>query len=249
MIDAISWLSLAAFLILVVGGFVKGVTGLGLPAVGMGLLTFFMTPAEGAAIMILPSLLTNVWQAVSGPDLRGLLGRLWPLFAAVFIVTILSSGLIASNSGMAINAALGMALAAYALVNLTRPRLDLPRRAEPFVGPAIGVATGVVTGATGVFVIPSGPYIASLGLSRDELVQALGLSFTCSTIALAIGLAVHGALSVDSIPASLLAVVPALIGVSAGGWLRRRIDQQRFRFWFFVCLGLLGLQIFWKSVS
>lgn len=238
-----------ALAILVLAGFVKGVTGLGLPAVAMGLLTFLMTPAEAAALMVLPSLVTNIWQSLAGPELRALLSRLWPMLAAIFVVTIFASGLIAANNGALINAGLGLALTAYALLSLTRPSLSLPRRAEPVVGPAIGVATGVVTGATGVFVIPSGPYLASLGLSRDALVQALGLSFTVSTTALGIGLAWHGAIAVDSLPRSIFAVVPALAGVAAGAWIRRRIDEKRFRFWFLVSLGLLGLQIFWRSIS
>ncbi len=37
----------------------------------------------------------------------------------------------------------------------------------------------------GVFAIPAVPYIGALGLSKDELIQALGLSFTVWTIALA----------------------------------------------------------------
>jgi len=238
-----------ALAILVIGGFVKGVTGLGLPAVAMGLLTFLMTPAEAATLMVLPSLVTNVWQSVTGPEFKALVRRLWPMLGAIFVVTILSSGLIAANSGALVGAGLGLALAAYATLSLTRPALALPRRAEPVVGPTIGIATGVVTGATGVFVIPSGPYIASLGLSRDALVQALGLSFTCSTIALGIGLAWHGAMAAEAVPRSLVAVLPALAGVAAGTWLRRRIDQQRFRFWFFVSLGLLGLHIFWRAVG
>lgn len=249
MADTLLTLSLTGFLIFVVAGFVKGVTGLGLPTVAMGLLTFLMTPAEAAALMILPSLLTNVWQAVAGPDLRALAARIWPMLAAIFIVSILSSGLIAANDGTLINAGLGFVLALYAAISLAGPNFHLSRKAEPVAGPLVGAATGVLTGATGIFVIPSGPYLASLGLSRDQLVQALGLSFTCSTLALGAGLVWHGALDAGSLPGSLLAVLPALIGVAAGGWLRQRVDQQRFRFWFFICLGLLGVQIFWRALG
>jgi uncharacterized membrane protein YfcA len=48
----------------VLAGFVKGVIGLGLPTVGMGLLAIVMTPAQAAALLVAPSFITNVWQAV-----------------------------------------------------------------------------------------------------------------------------------------------------------------------------------------
>jgi uncharacterized protein len=49
-----------------VAGFAKGVIGLGLPTIAMGLLAIVMPPIEAAAILILPSLLTNAWQMVAG---------------------------------------------------------------------------------------------------------------------------------------------------------------------------------------
>lgn len=80
--------------------------------------------------------------------------------------------------------ALGAVLAAYALLALFLPRLAVPVSLERVLSPVIGAITGVLTGATGVFVVPAVPYLSALGLSKDELVQALGLSFTVSTVAL-----------------------------------------------------------------
>ena len=62
----------------VLAGFVKGVIGLGLPTVAMGLLAVVMTPAQAAALLTLPSFLTNVWQAM-GPGFLPLLRRVWPM--------------------------------------------------------------------------------------------------------------------------------------------------------------------------
>src|SRR5262247_2309149 len=47
-------------------GFVKGVIGLGLPTVSIGLLGLLMTPAQAAAILVVQSLVTNIWQAAVG---------------------------------------------------------------------------------------------------------------------------------------------------------------------------------------
>ena len=66
----------AAFLL---AGFIKGVIGLGLPTVSMGLLAVTMPPAQALAIVIVPAIVTNIWQTFVGPYLRDIVRRLWPL--------------------------------------------------------------------------------------------------------------------------------------------------------------------------
>ena len=118
--------------------------------------------------------------------------------------------------------------------------LQVAARHEAWLGPLVGAITGLVTGATGVFVIPAVPYLQAIGLERDALIQALGLSFTVSTIALAVGLLRVDAWQMDSVWISLLALVPALIGMQAGQWLRQRTAAATFRSVFFAGLLLLG---------
>src|ERR1700716_3252003 len=78
-------------------GFVKGVIGLGLPRISMGLLAIVMPPIEAAAILILPSLLTNVWQMVAGPSLWAVVRRLWPTMLAVCLGTWAGVGLMTGH--------------------------------------------------------------------------------------------------------------------------------------------------------
>src|SRR3954471_20590958 len=80
MLETVVLVVTAVFLL---AGFVKGVIGLGLPTVVVGLLGAVMPPSEAAALLVLPSLVTNVWQLVAGPDIRSLLRRLWPMMAGV----------------------------------------------------------------------------------------------------------------------------------------------------------------------
>jgi uncharacterized membrane protein YfcA len=83
------------------------------------------------------------------------------------------------------------------------------------------------------------PYLGALGLGKDELIPALGLSFTVSTVALALTLAGNGAFQSAAAGASLLALAPALLGMVFGGWVRGRVSERVFRRCFF--LGLLAL--------
>jgi uncharacterized membrane protein YfcA len=221
-----------------VAGFVKGVIGLGLPTVAVGLLGLIMAPAQAAALIVIPSLVTNVWQLAAGRRLLALIRRLWTMMLGICVGTAAGGGLLAGDTERA-TFALGLALILYAAVGLASARMHVPDRLERWLSPMIGAATGLVTAATGVFVIPAVPYLQALGLEKDELVQALGLSFTVSTVALAAVLANEGLFHLSFAGASLLALVPASAGMLIGQWLRNRIRPEAFRLWFF--LGLLAL--------
>ncbi len=224
-------------------GLVKGVTGMGLPTVAMGLLGSVMTPASAAALLVLPSFVTNVWQMLDGARLAVLLRRLWPMMIAIVVGTLAASPLLAGKGSNLATLGLGVVLAAYAAISLLTPSIPVASRAERWLSPVVGLVTGCITGATGVFVIPAVPYLQALRLDRDELVQALGLSFTVSTVALASALVLQDAFHAGALAASALAIVPALLGMSIGKFLRERMSQMAFRRWFFICLFLLGLQV------
>jgi uncharacterized membrane protein YfcA len=227
----------------VVAGFVKGVTGMGLPTVAMGILGTLMLPAQAAAVLLLPSFITNVWQLFAGPGVRALAKRLWPMMAGIVVGTLAAASFIAGGGGVWAVAGLGVALTLYALAGLMAWRFSVPPRHERWLSPAIGAVTGVVTGGTGVFVIPAVPYLQGLALKKEDLVQALGLSFTVSTIALAIGLVSENAFAIRDLRESLFAVIPALIGMFIGQRVRGRISPESFRRWFFICLLALGIQL------
>lgn len=224
-------------------GLVKGVTGMGLPTVAMGVLGALISPLAAAALLLIPSLVTNIGQGLTGPGLGALLRRLWPMLLAIALGTGLGSAMLTGGDPRLTTRALGAALVAYALFTLCVSQLRVPARAEPVLSPLAGAATGVVSGATGVFVIPAVPYLQALGLARDDLVQALGLSFTVSTLALGAGLAWHGALRADQLALSALAVVPALAGMWCGQRIRARVSPGMFRRGFLVCLLLLGAEM------
>jgi uncharacterized protein len=245
---AISWRMDAPVLTLgftlatfVLAGFVKGVIGIGLPTVAMGLLAMMATPAEAASLVVVPSFVTNVWQLAVGPGLAPLLRRLWPMLLGTCAGAAAGAGLLAGAQSARPTVALGVALVLYAALGLTSVAFSVPARAEPWLSPLVGAATGIVTAATGVYVIPAVPYLQALGLDKDELVQACGLSFTVSTVALAGVLAHDGVLDTSVAGASLLALAPALAGMALGQWVRSR--PELFRLCFLAALLGLGAHL------
>jgi uncharacterized protein len=231
------------FAVFVLAGLIKGVLGLGLPTVAVALLSLAMVPAEAAAILVVPSLVTNVWQLAVGPNLVPLLKRMATMMLGVCVGVALGAGLLTGSDSQRASMLLGLALVLYAISGFMSVRMSVPPRAEPWLSPVTGVATGVVTAATGVFVIPSVPYLQALGLDKDDLVQALGISFTVSTLALAVVLANDGTLSASVAGVSLFALLPALVGMWIGQHVRSKIRAETFRRWFFVGLLLLGVHL------
>lgn len=229
--------------VFVLAGLVKGVIGLGLPTIAVGLLSLFMAPAQAAAWMLVPSLLTNVWQVAAGPNLRPLARRLATMLAGIAIGTVLGSGIITGASAGHASVALGVVLMVYAGLGLSPLRPRVPARAEPFLSPLVGLATGVVSAGTGIFVMPSVPYLQALGLEKDDLVQALGITFLVATVALGIGLFREGVLAGGTALTSLWMLAPALLGMALGQAIRARISPAAFRTWFMIGLMVLGAHL------
>jgi uncharacterized membrane protein YfcA len=223
-----------------IAGVVKGAIGLGLPTIAMGLLSLFMPPAHAAAALVIPSFVTNVWQLAVGPSFRPLVKRLAPMLGFVCVGVWLGFAVLPLGHSSVARVGLGAALALYACLGLSKIEFAAPRRAEPALSIVVGLATGFITAATGVFVIPAVPYLQALGLPKDELVQALGLSFTVSTIALGAGLAGEGLLAAAFGWNALWAVIAAMAGMAFGQWIRSRIDAATFKNTFFWSLLLLG---------
>ncbi len=230
----------------VTAGLVKGVVGLGLPAVALGLLGLVMPPAQAAALMLFPSFVTNVWQMLVGPALRTLLPRLWTMHVGLIVGTIWGPVSIATLDVRTASAGLGAALLVYAVLGLGSIRFAVAPRRQRWVSPIVGLLTGAAAAATGVFVFPMVPYLQGMGLKRDELVQAIGLSFTLSTVALGGRLAADGAISATTFTLGASVAVPlfaALAGMAIGQAVRGRMSESVFRRVFFAGLLLMALYL------
>jgi uncharacterized protein len=229
----------AVVAVFTLAGVVKGVIGLGLPTIAMGLLGSLMAPGQAAAVLIVPALLTNAWQMWDGPPLMMLLRRLWPMLVCALLGTLPAAGILTQANVRLTTALLGLILIAYALIGLTGVHFKVSRRAEGVLGPLVGLTTGLINGATGIFVIPGVPYVQALDFGKDELVQALALSAFVSSIALALGLGLNNGLGGAIALPAMVALMAAFAGMAIGKALRSRLSVAVFRR--SVLVGLLAL--------
>ncbi|ANW06083.1 sulfite exporter TauE/SafE family protein [Bradyrhizobium icense] len=240
MFDSLLILIAAAFLL---AGFIKGVIGLGLPTVSMGLLAVTMPPAQAIAIVIVPAIVTNIWQTFGGPYLRDIMRRLWPLMAGTVAGIWLNAGLLTGPYAPYGTVILGTLLVIYAILGLSKLHFKVARRNEKWVGGIVGLITGVVSAATGVQVIPSMPYLQAIGMEKDELVQALGVFFTVATVALAFNLTTAGLMTAATALPGAVAMVASFAGMFIGQAVRNRMQPDVFRRWFLIAMILLGLYL------
>jgi uncharacterized protein len=221
-------------------GIVKGVLGMGLPTFAMGFLGLLMPVPQAAGLLTVPSLATNLWQGLAGGALRVLVRRLWSLQLGIAAGVGCAAWLPPADDRLG-RLLLGGCLLAYGLSGLAGWRLRATTPSwERAAAPLAGVITGVITALTGVFVLPAVPYLQSLQLDRHQLAQALGLSFTTSTLALAVLLFAKGELDLGGSVQSSLALAPALAGMFVGQKLRQDMSEPVFRRSFFAGLVLLG---------
>jgi uncharacterized membrane protein YfcA len=227
----------------IVAGIAKGAIGMGMPPIAIGLMSFAVPLESAIAIMVVPTMVTNIWQAIYGGGFRPLMRRFGSM-AATATVGILAVGYLLSDLGSPGTAGwVGVLLVLYSLIALTPYRPRVPRRAEPWANPLIGLASGAVAGTTGVAAVPFLPYMQSLDMDRHELVQALGIMFIFITGMLAVSLALHGAYHLTTSVAGIAAVAPTMVGVWLGQHARRRLSAETFRRIFIFGMLGVGLQL------
>ena len=240
MVEPLLMFIAAAFLL---AGFVKGVIGLGLPTVSMGLLAVAMPPSHALAIVIVPAIITNIWQTFAGHYLRDIIRRLWPLMAGTALGIRLNAGMLTGSYARYGTVFLGILLVIYAAIGLRKFVFSVAPRDEKWIGGIVGLITGAISAATGVQVIPSMPFMQAIGMEKDELVQALGVYFTVATIALAFNLTSEGLISAATALPGSIAMATSFAGMFIGQALRSRMQSDTFRRWFLIAMIFLGIYL------
>ncbi len=227
----------------IIAGVVKGAAGMGLPPTAIALMTLVLPLPEALALMTVPTIITNLWQALYGGHFRAMLRRFW-----LMGVLMAAGVLIAARSLKALGSPtsagwLGVLLVLFSLSALTAWRPRVNPASEVWANPLCGLVSGLVGGVTGIAAVPFLPYMQSLQILRDELVQGLGIMFVIFTAALTLALWDVGALSGGNLAGAALATIPTMAGVWLGQKLRSAISPEAFRRMFLVVLLGLGLNL------
>ncbi|MEE8516043.1 MAG: sulfite exporter TauE/SafE family protein [Alphaproteobacteria bacterium] len=243
----LSILALAAT-VLVLGGAIKGVFGVGLPMVTVPLLASFIPLAEAVALMYIPVLLSNLWQACQGGYYRKSFQRFWPMMFFLVGGTWLGAmTLVTVDAGILI-LFLGILVCFFAVLNLVQTDFRIPHRHELWLSLLVGLIAGYFSGIA----LHAGPpmivFLVALHLPKDEFIGSIALAYMTVLIPIGFLYVFYGVLTADLMPMALAATVLVFLGLGLGQWLRGKIDQERFRKGLLIMLLLIGLNLVREAV-
>lgn len=218
-----------AFIVFFLAAGLKGVTGLGFSTLALPLLAWFVEPVMAIAVVLLPSVFSNLLVMVQAGHWREAMRRFWPLYLASLPGLLLGFGLLVRVEAAWSRWALGAVLVVYCAWALAAPAWRCPPRWAGSLAWPAGFLTGVVGGLTGSQVMPVLPYLMALQPPRELLVQASNLSFTLSSLVMIGLLGGSGALDAGVLALSVLGLLPVALGVWAGGRVRRGLPEADFR--------------------
>lgn len=231
------------------GGIVKGVIGLGFPIVVLAFLAATIGLQEAMGLLIVPGVVTNIWQALSGPAFGAVIRRIWTLLIASIAGIWLGVQILGAANPAWLTAILGGLLFMYSAVSLMRPQIPAPRKHERWLSPVIGATAGMMFGMTGSYMVPGVVYVQALGLSRDHFVQALGIIFCIIMAALALFMSQNRLLPLDVALMSAGGLIPIVLGMAIGQHYRRRLSEERFRTFLFIALCVAGAYMIVRSLA
>jgi uncharacterized protein len=233
---------------LLVAGIIKGATGLGYASCALPFLAMAMGLKQAISLVMLPAMASNFLIICMTPHRVETLRRFWPLYIAAIPGIIAGIYLLVWFGQRIPTISLGILIVAYSAFSIARPTMTIPKKFESPLQVPVGLLNGFFTGLTGSQVLPFLPYILGLQLDPDRTTQAVNMAITIWSGVTLIALYQSGVASRGLLIASVLALVPALLGIYLGSICRSMIPAQQYRLVVQVVLGFLGLSLVARQV-
>ncbi len=223
--------------------FLKGLTGLGFVSLCLPIISSFIDIRVAIPLVIIPSLSSNVMVIVQTRRFGESIRRFWLLYVSALPGIYVGVSILNATGNYLGRTVLGAASIAYSLFLLLNINFTIGRKYERYLSFPIGVVNGTLSGLTGTQVMPMLPYLISLRLHRDLLINAINLGFPISMLALMALLHKFDLLSLEIIRISVFGIVPVAAGVYLGGRLRYLFSEDRYRIAVLLILLLIGINL------
>lgn len=243
--DVILWCCFA----LLLGGAVKGVVGVGLPMIAVPLMSFVLPAYVAAALLVLPVFPANIVQARAGGSIWQKIKRFWPLTIGIAAGTFASAPLLIAANPKVLQFIVACLVGLYALQRIRKRDITIKPERERTAGLLMGLFCGGIGGITMLIGPLVAVYMAALKLERDVFVGSIALIYLVTTLSIGLALASVDQLTPNLIAASLLACIPATIGVVSGAYCRKFVSQAVFEQLLTVLILAISLSMFYRALS
>ena len=229
----------------VFAGFIKGAVGFALPMIMISGLGSFLSPEIALATLILPSLATNLWQALRNGFAAALASaQQFKLYIGILLIFIAGSAqLVLLLPESALFLILGAPVTLFAFAQLIGWKLEIRpihrRRAEII----IASIAGFIGGLSGIWGPQTVAYLTAINTPKVEHVRVQGVVYAAGGIVLLVAHVNSGVLNAQTVPLSAAMILPAMIGMIIGFRVHDRMDQQKFRRATLAVLVIAGLNL------
>ena len=239
------WALLAACVVMLFAGFVKGAIGFAMPLILIAVLPSFMPAQVALAALIFPVLTTNVQQSLRqglAPAMAS--GRkFWRIIVMTMAGILVTAPFVVVLPQEVMFLLLGSAVLLFALLQLSGWTPDIPSRWRGPVELATGFVGGLYGGISGVWGPPSIVYLLAVKVEKTEMVRVMSVIFTMGAVVLTLAHLRSGVLNAETAVLSAIMLVPAWIGMAIGYRAHDRMDQARFKRWTLILLALSALNL------
>ena len=238
------------FFALFCGGLIKGTLGVGTPLLTVPLMALVMPVQMAVALMAIPVVVANLWQASRVEQLLSVAGRFWPAFLAILAGTFIGVRVLLAIDERSLLMFVGIIVISFTLLQASSYRFNLPQAWEKPAGVVFGLSSGIIGGVSSMF----GPmliiYLVSVrGLGKDRFVGAISFLYLAAVVPWALTLYWFGILDTPMLFLSAAATVPVAAGLIIGQQFRGRVSDQRFQRLVLVVLLASGGTMLWRAFS
>ena len=242
------WIVAWCFFALWCGGFIKGALGVGTPLLTVPMMALVLPPQMAIAIMAIPVVVANLWQFAQADRSIGVIKRFWPTFIAILIGTWIGVNILATIDEQTLLVVVGIAVIAFAILQISHYRLHLPDSKVKPAGLFFGGASGLIGGVCSFF----GPmlivYLISIrNMNKDQFVSTISFLYVSAVIPWTINLYIYDILDHERLVFSTLATIPVTIGLLLGQRIRKWISDERFQYLIIGILIVSGLSMLWRA--
>jgi len=226
-------------------GLIKGITGFAMPMILVSGLSTVTSPELAIAGMILPTVATNVWQALRGGLAATIeaMRAFWVYLGIVVVFIAIGAQVVLLMSDRVLFLVVGLPVTAFSLMQLVgwKPRLDSSARRRIEV--PVAVFAGFIGGISGTWGPPTVLYLTALETPKALQVRIQGVVYGVGAVVLLVAHLRSGLFNGETATFSALLLVPALLGLLFGFKIQDRIDQTAFKRITLIVLTVAGLNL------